>query len=121
MKPQVAQGEFYERFFWQRFGNLRLYELRIYLLKARSDSGKLRWVVKAGVAKDVPPELVFVRGIDLSEVIETDADVLERLDKGEVVDIVNLFENHSLHVYLSVYRFPLVCVASRSARFSGCG
>jgi hypothetical protein len=119
VKPHVAEGEFYERFFSQRYGLLHLYELRIYLLKKRSDSGKLRRVIKAGVVKDLPQEQLFVRGIDMSEVIETDADVLERLDEGEVVDILNLFENDSLHVYCRVYRFPLVCVAACNALLFG--
>ena len=117
VRPPVSPDEFYERFFCLRYEEYC--ELRVYLLKARSTAGKLRWLMKAGLSKDAPPEKVFVPGVNLSEVVETDADVLARLDAGEAVELPNVFKNMSLYGYLRDYKFPHACVARVAARCVG--
>ena len=117
VRPAVAAGEFYERFFCVQFEGFC--ELRIYLLKGRTASRKLRWLTKAALSKDAPPEKVFVPGINLSEVVETDEDVLARLDAGEAVELPNVFKNSSIYGYVRDYRFPHVYVARAAARSVG--
>jgi len=114
VRPAVAPDEFYERFFRLQFEEFS--ELRLYLLKDRSADGMLRWLMKAGLSKDAPPEMVFVPGINLSEVVETDASVLTRLDAGDAVELPNVFKNMSLYGYFRDYKFPhayVACVAAR--------
>jgi hypothetical protein len=82
VQPGVAPGEFYDRSFRLQFPEFR--EARIYLLKQRgSSSEKLRWLIKVDVAKDAPEAELLVRGMNLSTVIETEVNLLVRLDAGE--------------------------------------
>ena len=115
VRPAVAPGEFYERCFRLEFQ--KYCELRIYLLKDRSAAGKLRWLMKAALSKAAPPEKVFVPGLNLSEVVETDADVLTRLDAGEEVELPNVFKNVSLYGYFRDFKFSHACVARVAARW----
>ncbi len=105
--PAVRSDEFYELFFRRTYPFGR--ELRIYLLKERSTDGKLRWLIKVGVSKDVE---VLVGGINMSAVVETDVDVLRRIEEGELVSLPNAFFNPSLGNYNRDYKFPFACVAA---------
>jgi len=116
--PPGVEGDFYERLFRLNFAGHR--QVRIYLLKKRAPDGMLRWLIKVGVDKDVPPEQLHVGGIDVSFVVETGADVLARLDAGEDVALPNPFKNESLYTYNRKYKFPLWCAALRSLRRCVC-
>jgi hypothetical protein len=96
MEPLIAKGDCLKRLFYLDFRGELPRQIRMYLLGKCADGGQLRFLIKAGVKKEAE-DAAYVRGLNLSSIIQCDPVLLQRLDAGEEgVSVDNPFFNQKL-------------------------